>query len=384
MFVPLCSGISTTMLPTYQQGETIIIEIQGNILEPIERSDIVFRRVHVAVAVDYDIKRILDKYYIYAQAPLNNNNYTLYLNDISTTVNGQNQVIDFNQSFEVVGNLTDYSISPGFIISNKDFSLTIKSNLDQQITITSDFPQEATITLNPGNNELNFEVSSKPAGFYLATIGKYKVPVQIINSQSIQQSGVSLSVFPKIVKEVLKLNSIKSYNFSILNNGQETLENIYFAYNQEIFSLDKESLSLGVNESANLSVTLKSLSQNFSETIAIALGSETIANLTFQISFTQNDSQVTNSSNPEYYCSELGGKFCSATELCSGQLIQSLDGSCCLGTCNLEEKKSSSWIFYLLAGLVLLIMIFIYLRYKKTNLPKPKNISINSVLKKSI
>lgn len=383
VLIPLSSGISTTMLPAYQPGETMIIEIQGNILSPIDRSDIVFRRAHVAIAVDYDVKRVLDKYYLYAQVPLSSNNYTLYINDISTTLNGQNQIVDFNQTFEVSGNLTEYSINPGLIITDKDFSLTIKSNLDQQTTISSDFPEESTFTINPGNNELNFDVSSKSSGFYLATIGKYKVPIQIIKSQS-TKSDFSISVFPKFVKEVLKLNSLKSYNFSIFNNGNDSIENLYFAYNQEIFSLDRESFSLAPNESINLSVTLKNSTQNFNEIISIALGSDMLANITFRISFTQNDSQVTNSSNPEYYCSELGGSFCSAVEVCSGQSIQALDGLCCVGSCNLEEKSSSKWVVYLLVALVLVVIIFIYLRYKKAKLPKPKNLAINSVLKRPI
>ncbi len=383
VFIPLSSAISTNMLPVYQPGETMIVEVQGNILSPIDRSDVVFRRAHVAIAVDYDIKRVLDKYYLYAQVPLNPNNYTLFINGISTTLNGQNQMVDFNQTFEVSGNLTDYSINPGLIITNQDFSLTIKSNLDQQTTISSDFPEEMSLTINPGNNPLNFDVSSKSSGFYLATIGKYKVPIQVIKSES-SQSDFSISVFPKFVKEVLKLNSLKSYNFSILNNGNQSLTDLYFAYNQEIFSLDKESFSLSVNESINLSVTLKNSSQNFNEIISIASGNDMVANITFQISFTQNDSQVTNSSNPEYYCSELGGSFCSATEVCSGQSIQSLDGLCCVGSCSLEEKSSTNWIIYILAILVLVVIIFIYLRYKKAKLPKPKNLAINSVLKRPV
>ena len=107
LIIPLASSISTTMLPAYQPSDTMIIEIQGNILEPITPQDIVFKRAHVAIAVDYDVKRIGDKYYLYAQLPINPNNYTLFINDIDTTVNGQAQVIDYNQTFQVIGNTSE-------------------------------------------------------------------------------------------------------------------------------------------------------------------------------------------------------------------------------------------------------------------------------------
>jgi len=161
------SAITTNLAESYQPGETIIIKIEGNILEPIYPSDVVFKRNHVAVAVNYDLKKIDGIYYLYAQTPINPNNYTLYINDISTTVNGVSSSVDFNQSFKVEGNLTDYSISPGFIISNsQSIDLTINSNLDQQSTISSNFPDEHSIILNPGSNIVSLSTSGKSPGVY--------------------------------------------------------------------------------------------------------------------------------------------------------------------------------------------------------------------------
>lgn len=384
LFLPLVSSISTTMLPSYQRSETMIIEIQGNILEPIERADIVFKRAHIAIAVDYDVRRILDKYYLYAQVPSTSNNYTLFINNIATTVNGQNQLVNFNQTFEVTSNLTDYSINPGFIVTNEDFSISIDSNLDSSQNINSDFPEETTITLNPGINNINFNIGQKPSGVYIANIGKYQVPIFITSSQH-SEEPISLTVYPKILRETLKLKSIKSYDISIKNNGQQTVEGIYFVYNNEIFSLSNSSINIEANETVNISISLINTNTNISEIILISKESETIENISFQISFTLDDSKVTNSSNPEYYCSELGGKFCSAIEVCSGQNVQTLDGSCCIGACNVaEESSSSSWIFYIFIGIVLAVIAFIFMKYRKTKLPSPKNLPLNSILKKSI
>lgn len=382
LLLPLVSSISTTMLPSYSRSETMIIEIQGNILEPIDRTDIVFKRAHVAIAVDYDIVRILDKYYLYAQVPSTSNNYTLFINNVATTVNGQNQLVSFNQTFEVTSNLTDYSVNPGFIVSNEDFSISIDSNLDQQTSINSDFPEERAITLNPGMNNIIFDISSKQPGFYTATVGKYNLPVFLTNTPS-EQEQISLTVYPKIFRETIKSKSQKLYSISIKNNGQQSVSGIYLVYNEDVFSINNNSLDIEANSSVNLSISLKNTNSNISETILISKGSDVLENISFHISFTEDDSKITNSSNPEYYCSELGGKFCSATEICSGQNVQTLDGSCCVGTCNIEEE-SSSWVFYIFIAIALIVVIWIYMRYSKTKLPKPKNLPLSSVMKKSI
>jgi len=378
--IPFSSSISTNILSTYQPGETMILEIQGNILEPISHSDVIFKRSHVAVAVDYDLKKISDKYYLYAQVPLNPNNYTLFINNIATIVNGKSELVNYNSSFEVAGNLTDYSINPGFIVAKEDFTININSNLDQQTTINSDFPDEHAISLNPGINNIKFSISNIPQGFYTAKIGKYVLPIQIIKSSN-NNSQLSLTVIPKIIRETIKKNSGKSYNISILNPNTDTINGIYFIFDQNIFLISNDSITLAPNESRIVSIKLNQLSQPISSTVLIAKDNSVLSNISFQIIFTNNESEITNSSKPEYYCSELGGKFCSASETCSIQTIQSLDGACCVGSCNIQKASSSNWIVYTLSIIVLIIIILFYMKYRKTKISE-KSLPINSILKK--
>ena len=88
ILLQLASAISTTIKPVYQPGETMIIEIQGNILEPIKKEDIELKRVNVQVPFEYDFKKIGSKYFLYAILPQSQNNYTLYIKNIATTSNG--------------------------------------------------------------------------------------------------------------------------------------------------------------------------------------------------------------------------------------------------------------------------------------------------------
>lgn len=385
MFLPVVSSISTNMLSSYSSGETMIIEIQGNILQPIERSDIIFKRAHVAVAVDYDIKKISGKYYLYAQLPLIQNNYTLFINNVATTINGQVSKVNFNQSFEVIGNLTDYSVNPGFVIASQNFILNIKSNLDDDLTIDLDFPNPRTISIKPGINNVEFLINSLNQGFYLAKIGKYLVPVQIINPlQENSSKNISLRVFPKLIRETIETNKEKTYKINISNLELEEIKNLDFIYNEEIFSLNKKTIPIAKNSSVELEVSLNKLDGQIIESIFITQGDTFIERIDFEINFTKNSSKITNSSKSQYYCSELNGKFCSKTEICSSKIIESLDGSCCTGECEIEKSSSTNWIVYLLIILFLIILFVIYMRYKKTKIPKLKNMPLNSVLKKPL
>ncbi|MEK6792360.1 MAG: hypothetical protein AABX96_01035 [Nanoarchaeota archaeon] len=373
ILIPLASSISTTMLPTYQPGETMIAEIQGNILKPISTSDIIFKRAHVAIAVNYDVKRIGDKYYIYAQMPTNPNNYTLFINNLATTVNGQNREINYNQTFTVSGNLSDYSISPGFIVSDKNFILTINSNLDIPTTINMNFPDERAVTLQPGVNNIQMQISSISQGVYLATIGKYTVPIQIIKTIMNQSKEYMINLSVQSIRQTILENQQKTYNFSITNIGQETADNLYFSFNQEVFEISPSQIEpIQPNNSQEFNLSLKRTTGDpILENILISRSGSILTNMEIDISFTTNETQITNSSKDQYYCSELNGKFCSATETCSTQTIQSLDGpSCCTGTCQVEEKSSNSWIAYVSIILVLIILVFVYLSYRKNKLPK--------------
>ncbi len=393
LILPSAYAISTNLLPTYQPGETIIIKIEGNILEPISHSDVVFKRNHVAVAVDYNIKKILGNYYLYAQAPTNNNNYTLFIKGISTTVNGQVTELDFNQSFSVSGNITDYSISPGFAISNSNnLQFTIISNLDQQISIMVNFPDEQGIPLNPGTNAVSLSTAGKNSGFYEILIGKYKIPVQIIsitNNQTIVSQS-SLLVTPTTIKRIILSNSNYSFNVSLTNNGSSALQNIQFSFNENLFSIYPQSLTnLESQETKDVTITLlKTSMSKMDENILIYNSNEQLNNLRLNLSFTSDSNKTSINNNDtleaQYYCSELNGVFCSANELCSSEAIQALDGLCCTGTCSIEEESSFGWLGYLSIVIVIGILLFIYLKYKKSAIPKTSNPSMINPLAKKI
>src|SRR3989344_5536255 len=123
-------AISSDLREAYRPGETIIAELQGNFLSPIEKENVEFYRGHVLVPFEYDVMKLGEKYFLWAVAQENENNYTLKIKDISTTINGKPGKIDFEKNFSIVGGLIDYSIKPGVIFANSDFELVVFLNED--------------------------------------------------------------------------------------------------------------------------------------------------------------------------------------------------------------------------------------------------------------
>ena len=150
------TAISSNLKTEYERGESIIIEINGNILEPIDKTDVEFLRKHISVPLEYDIKKIGGRYFLWAIAPQTSGNYTLAINNIATTISGKTARINFAQNFSVMNNLTDYSIKPGFISTKEDFIISIDLNADFEKIINVNRPYEREVVLKPGRNNVEF------------------------------------------------------------------------------------------------------------------------------------------------------------------------------------------------------------------------------------
>ncbi|MCH7568172.1 MAG: hypothetical protein IIA87_02010 [Nanoarchaeota archaeon] len=374
--IQFSTAISIDMKQVYQPGETLIAEISGNILEPISKEDVEFKRRNVQVPFEYDIKKLDRKYYLYAILTQLENNYTLIIKDIVTTVNGVVQRIEFQQNFSTAGELVSYSINPGFVIAREDFELTITLNKDFEETISVDFPEEHEVLLEPGENTLRFSIEFAEAGFRRINIGIYSVPLLIVKEPEKQIIILpEFRFFPDIIESTLLIDQEGTYPFRIINFREQDLTNIIFEYDTNLFEIFPEPIELlSSNEVAEFNLTLKVKNQPISETILVRSGNLTIE-LPINIQYTENIEEVETpyleqnfSESQAYYCSELNGKFCSAEEVCSLDVTSALDGNnCCIGTCSTpKEKTSYAWVGYLLGAIVLIILIIIIARYYKT------------------
>ncbi|MDP1695733.1 MAG: hypothetical protein Q8L29_02365 [archaeon] len=369
------SAISVEMKESYERQETMLVKISGDIREPITSDNIVLKRGHVLVPLEYEVKRIGNDYYLWALSPLNENNYTLWINNVVTSVAGVVNKTNFAYNFTTTNVLTDYYIKPAVIYTNKDFEIRAYNNGDTSKEISVDFLESRNVILQPGDNKILFSIKdvigTQTINF---SIGKYSVKAYIIGKAesndgteiniSVNVSGIEIIFIPQKIKREVIANEEETYLISVLNDGDD-IESLSLEYDKNIFSISSElpsSLENGKRFEFNLSVKTD---KEIKEEITLKADDYTF-NLPIEITISELPAQNKSTVKGMFYCDELAGKICKGGEVCSIETITSLDGECCKGECAEESGSSSSLgIGYLIAALVLIGIIFIYYKYRK-------------------
>jgi|SRR3989344_1884639 len=389
-------AISTDMKQTYSPGETAIVKISGNLLEPISPSQIEFKRINVGVPFLYDVKKLGEDYYLWFILPLNESqkNYTLIIRDVATTVGGISKKVDFMQNFSSAGNITDYTIRPGFVMTEEDFTIIIALNGDEDKSIDTDFPTSSSFLLKPGENLFYFSIKNvENTGLLNIKIGYYSLPAYIIKNNSVRRINNSLRVEPSEINSLhLIQNKSADYSFRVINDGVNIVKDIYLDYDDTIFSIKpSKKVTLYPKNWTYYNVSVKSaFTKNISEIIFFKSDQNNISiAVPIKIKFVAkifNETRINNATNSSLYtCRELLGEQCSSQQTCTGEFILSSDGACCTDKCVLSQESSSkAWIGYLIAAIVIIGLGYLYFKYKKVKPEKnPLQKKINETDKKN-
>lgn len=214
-------AISTNMKDSYSPKETVIVTLAGDIINPIQPAMIEFRRGHVLVPFDYELKKIENKYYIWFITPREANNYTLAIKDITTTVSGKPAVVTYEKNFSVAGNLSDYFVRPGVISTDKDIEVTAVLNGDYEKPVFVKFIDSSNVTLKPGENLLKFSVEEiENSSLFEMIIGKYTIPVYVIVNEPTKRPSANITVIIEGVN--ISLAETDTENLSVIS--QEALD----------------------------------------------------------------------------------------------------------------------------------------------------------------
>lgn len=394
LILPSVLALTLVMKDNYQPGETMLIQIQGNV-EPISLNQIAIKRINIGIVTDFDVKKIGDNYYIWAQAPLAENNYTLTIKNISALVLGKPQNLDFSMNFTVSGTPSDYSISPGFISTNKDFSIELNLNLDTPKTIDLNFPIQQSVILMPGINKIPFSISSiNQTQLIQLTIGKYIIPAYITSNKSVStpiSAQNPLKFIPRIIDDGIPAGSSKTYTIQLLNSGSQDSLDISLNYSNSAFSIDYfNTFNLASGDVVLFNLTINSSAEDYIRDNITAESENNKIVLPIQIQFihgifnsTLNTTLQTNTTL--YKCVELSGSICTPNQICSGKTVQSLDGFCCTKLCTeLSSPTSYSWLGWLLAIIILVVLVYVGWKYIKAK-PNQNPISqkVNELEKKT-
>lgn len=378
-FISFSSAVSVSLQASYEPLQSVIVNMSGNFLSNIKAEQIEFKRSNVLVPLEYDVKKIDNNYYLWFIAPSQKGNYTLLINDIDTTVNGKQTEVDFKQDFEISGNTSDYNIKPGAIMTQEDFSIDVFSFKDEPMEILVGFDESKSITLQPGENKIKFSTGDIEETTTLAAkIGKYEVPVRIIvistkKNESSNESDTEVKDFRVlpvfIFRELSPADRNVIYPIMISNEGEERISNVFISYDKNYFAVTPEELKdIAPGQEMEVNLTIKNiLNASIKKTIFVDFGKKVIP-ITVMLNLSSS-SNATASNGMLYYCDELGGVLCSASEICNGLVKASYDGNCCIGKCSAEEAASSSGfmkiIGWLIAGIVVIGGIILFLKYKK-------------------
>ncbi len=396
--------LSSDFRDSYAPKETAIGKLSGNINGEINSNQIKIKRNNVEIAVEYGVRKVENEYYIWFVSPIQPANYTLVVEDIVIGASGALQNENYEKNFEVSGNEIPYTVKPGAISFAQDFEITVVINGINQQNIQIDFPYERQVNLFPGSHQIKFFVNEIEGIFSgKIGIGMYQIPAFVVghansnnetNESEEQNEEIVLNgnndplqnsseqnfsdvvdfrfVSSAVIVGKNNTNQTEKIIFEIENLGSSNLSGIQFVYNREKIKINPESgFTINSGEIKDFEVVIIDW-ENVERELIIAYAGNQSRQFLLMVneSYANENPQPTyieeNQVNSYFYCSELRGSICFGEDVCSGEQVSSVDGACCLSSCVPKEETGYSWIGYLISGILLLVLIYIFFKYKKT------------------
>ena len=415
VFIPVVSSVEFQMNEEFKQGETLMAKISGNFVTPILKENVVFYRGHVKTPIDFGVSKIDGEYYIYASLvgkPAEN--YSLSIEN--TEYMKGNTVIDDNlvRNFSITNETADFSIKPGFIVTNTDFFIEVQNLRDFKISIDIKIQNESTydgffdsLYSNAGDIGTSLEVKSndiKKINFELKNIDnsllsilelstpnlKYEIPVFIYSNESISNEPKIFGFETSSLLVEMSLEDTSKRIVYLLNKGEETLENISISISDSLIPYIDLSITridkLEVGERQKIEIFFASDDEPklISGSIRARESSDIIDHLTISLNFLEGyipppENKSEDNIVSEFTCSELNGVFCGDGEECTEDTKRAKDGKCCLVECKVTGTSSTGKIVGW--SLIALIVIFLFWFFKSKYKGAKKKVNLLEVAK---
>ncbi len=373
---------------SYLPRETFQAEITGNFVS-LKSSNIFIYKYGIprSMPVISDLTKQGDIYYFYAILPNQEGNFSLRIENAQYIQGGEIKkepiIINFTLSQT---NSTALSIEPGFIITDKDFSINVKSlngNSEVSATLESNGEKKNLSIIEEVQKTFEFSIVGSELGKTNLKINDYNLPVFITKKQntSIIPKEKEISFFPSEL--IAKVATGQNYFFEVLfeNSGKTNLSNLKISTTLNANLTPTIIDSLEVNQRVYLNITIPiddKQKENISNKIIINCDND-IFTLPIFLEITKNKSQINlNQTIPiSKNCKEIG-EICLVNEICTSEITGSLEGPCCLGSCIEKKESDYTWIF----GVIIIIIVFagIFLLYKRAK-KKQKIKSSQEILK---
>ena len=423
MLFPVISSASVELKSEFDQGETLMATISGDFVEPLARENVLLYREHVRIPLDVEIVKIKDTYHVYAQLfGKIEGNYSLRLENAIYVI--LNNIIeeDIIKNFTITNRTADFSVNPGFVVTETSFSIEMQNLKDSGITVNIienqtpkeesdksegffDFLFEDEEQTQEGDSVSIGAFQSREVTFNITNITKttlriielstantkYEIPVYVIikGEASEEPKKRSLLFSPVGTSVSMATDSTTNRIFYLYNDGEADLEDIEILISDSIApytSISREFIGeLKANRSVKITLTFDSDdSERIIEGDIIADASGLFAYIAVSLNFINDyepppggEDEETLPRDPAVLetCEELEGEICSEDQECSEDTEIARDGNCCLAECKEKETQGSKgkvigWTILIVA------IIFIFWFFKAKYRGAKKNVDL--------
>ncbi|OGJ16124.1 hypothetical protein A3K74_02740 [Candidatus Pacearchaeota archaeon RBG_13_33_26] len=419
LILPSVYAVEFSMGESFAQGETIITKVSGNFLTPVTEENIFFYRGHVRAPMEYGIGKIGGDYYIYAltvgKIPAD---YSISIENVRYMKGAEVTDEKITKNFSITNKTADFSVKPGFIISQNNFFLEIQNLQDKQITvdvktetgkrdifISPAKTKEFSVSLKSGEiKKINFELGAGEPTFQTVKLYSYTTEEITTNTSCFlifgsctEQSNITTSFgyeVPVYIFSVIEEKPEETFKFEpselilsvrtntktpktifLYNAGDKELRNISLSLSDSlkpfvnISSGKIETLGNNSNFSVELSL-FSSLEKNMEGILKAETGNDT-AELFISLEFIANYTPSTETGGTAN-CAELNGTlFNTETEKCDSRYENVKDGWCCFGAVSPVEKSSTGKIIAVIIIVIIVggLLWFYFAKYKKAKKP---------------
>ena len=383
--IQFLSGVSVDMKQSYLKGETIIANISGNFIDQISEENVLFYRGSTRVPAIYEVGTIQGMHMLYALISSQvSGNYSVLIKGVRY-MDGT-EIVDepIILNFTILNESADFSIVPGFVFTDKDFSIMVKNLKHGSLEISVSDGRK--FNLKEGEFfYIPFSIQNFSSRYSSIVLDggslSYEIPVEIFGNSFGEDSNYE-DFPPQVEGKSLKFGPTDGLIFSmstnssserivyLYNNGNQTLSNISLELSEELTnyaSISSDTISLlEPGESFKLRLFFNSSSEacNLSGTLA-ARSEDVEAFLRIDVSVEKGYTPFpgTNNKNASSSkiknCSQMGGLICDQNEVCEGEEVYARDGKCCLGSCKAKKSRAHTKLL----GWILILAVFLFVVY---------------------
>lgn len=413
---PAISAVQLSMNPNFYQGQTLLAVVSGNFIDQITPNNVAFYRGHTQIPIIDGVVNINGNFYIYALLTgKTQGDYSINISGVRYMKATQVVSDPIVSNFSITNETADFSIDPGAVFSQNNFSVKLTNLLDQEITVnygvlentsgsdssgffsslfgsgasnTSSITNSSSVNLNSGqqvtlpfNNEQFSENGLIFLGFSSGNY-EYDIPVYLnTNVTTSTNEGTGLEFQPSSVYAPMATNSSSQGIVYLKNSWNQEVDSISFNISsalQPYVSINPTTIAtLNPGNSTQVIIYFTSDSnEKLIEGNITAYSGNISSNLNLNLNFTPNfvpSNETAGNQTIFASCADLNGTICASNEQCTGSTESAEDGICCMASCEVLQTSSLGSIigWGILVVVIILVFWFYKKKYKKVAVKKP-------------